>query len=66
VPDVRAYTVSTANASNTVTVTAEVPVTITLNGVEVKNGDSIAWENAQNMLEITVGGGVYSVTVTKS
>ncbi len=65
-PDVTAYEVSTANASNTVTVTAEVPVTITLNGMEVKNGDSISWENARNVLEITVGGGVYSVTVTKS
>ncbi len=65
-PDVTAYEVSTANASNTVTVTAEVPVTITLNGMEIKNGDSISWENAQNVLEITVGGGVYSVTVTKS
>lgn len=61
-----AYTVSTANASNTVTVTAQDNVTITLNGVIVKNGDSIAWESAQNVLEITVGGGVYSVTVTKS
>ncbi len=65
-PDMTAYEVSTANASNTVTVTAEVPVTITLNGMEIKNGDSISWENAQNVLEITVGGGVYSVTVTKS
>ncbi len=65
-PDMTAYEVSTANASNTITVTAEVPVTITLNGMEIKNGDSISWENAQNVLEITVGGGVYSVTVTKS
>ncbi len=65
-PDVTAYEVITANASNTVTVTAEGNVTITLNRVEIKNGDSIAWESAQNVLEITVGGGVYSVTVIKS
>ena len=71
--DTTSYTVSTENATNTITATAlEVESTITiLNGeTPVENGTAATWEDGENTVSITVTNGnetkTYTVLVTKS
>lgn len=65
-PDVTEYTVSTTNASNTISTTCDYPVTITVNGVEQENSKSVIWNSGENTVIVTVRDGlVYTVTVTK-
>ena len=72
-PWVTDYSVTTSNATNKVTATAEsADSTIQImNGeAEVENGSSASWSDGENALTITVRNGdqtkVYTVTVTKS
>lgn len=67
------YTVSTTNASNKVTATAEsadADIEITVNDVELENGSSATWEEGDNevVIEVTGDSGTttYTVTVTAS
>lgn len=67
------YTVSTTNASNKVTATAEsadAEIEITVNDVELENGSSATWEEGDNevVIEVTGDSGTttYTVTVTAS
>lgn len=65
-PDKIEYTVSTTNASNTISATCDYPVTITVNGVEQENSKSVTWNSGENTVIVTVQDGlVYTVTVTK-
>ena len=67
------YTVSTTNASNKVTATAEsadAEIEITVNDAELENGSSATWEEGDNevVIEVTGDSGTttYTVTVTAS
>lgn len=71
--DVTSYTATTANATNTVTATAEdsgATVTIANGDTPVENGKSAVWEAGENSLTVTVTNGsakkVYTTVVTKS
>ncbi len=71
-PDVTEYAVTTANATNKVTATAEdedATIVITNGETTVENGQSATWEAGENTLTVTVTNGetekVYTVTVTK-
>lgn len=71
--DVVEYTAGTSNDKDKVTATADesLTVTITLNDVEIENGDDATWEDGENVIEITVTNSasaekVYTVTVTKA
>lgn len=70
-PDVLAYTASTSNATNMISV---VPTTgslasVKVNGKKIQNGSAAAWEDGENTVSITVTNGdqskAYTVTVTK-
>ncbi|MBQ8616390.1 MAG: cadherin-like beta sandwich domain-containing protein [Clostridia bacterium] len=68
-----AYSVTTTNATNKVTATAEdaaATVQIMNGENEIANGSSASWADGENTLTITVKNGdktqVYTVTVTKS
>lgn len=68
-----AYSVTTTNATNKVTATAEsadATIRITNGETEVANGSSATWANGENTLTIAVENGgktkVYTVSVTKS
>lgn len=75
-PAVFAYSTSTADASNTVTMTVSpegTAVAVKLGGVAVAdyvNGGEVTWVSGENTLAITVGettpAVVYTVTVTKT
>lgn len=67
------YTVTTENATNTVTATATDPdagVVIVVNGNSVTSGTSVTWENGENAVVVTVTNDgqteTYTVTVTAS
>lgn len=60
------YSAVTTNNTNVVTVAADYPVTITLNGATMENGKAAAWLPGVNILKISVADGLtYTVTVTK-
>ena len=72
-PDVTEYSVSTTNATNTVTATAayEDATIQILNGeTPVNNGSAATWSDGVNILTIKVINGTvektYTVTVTKA
>lgn len=58
--------ISTTNASNRVTVTADGDVEILMgDNVVVDNGSTVTWAAGENTLTITVDGVEYTVIVTK-
>lgn len=61
------YTTTTTNATNTITaiVSEGGTATIEVNDTEIENGASATWEEGENTVEVTVGGVVYTVIVTK-
>lgn len=72
-PDVKAYTASTTNSTNQITVATEsgtATVEIDVNGSIIPNGTSATWVAGANSvaIKVTDGGnsGTYTVTVTKS
>ena len=72
-PEVKAYSVSTSNATNTITATASTgtQISMKLNGsTAVENGSSATWQDGENTLVITVTSGAssttYTITVTKT
>lgn len=67
------YTATTANATNTITATAEdeaAEITILNGETPVTNGSAATWAEGANTVKITVKNGdaqeVYTVTVTKN
>ena len=67
------YTATTANATNTITATAEdeaAEITILNGETPVTNGGTATWTDGANTVKIAVKNGdaqeVYTVTVTKS
>lgn len=69
------YTVSTSNATNTITAipdNAAAAVKVEVNGTEIENGTAAAWNNGENTVKVTVTAEdgkatkPYTVTVTKS
>lgn len=71
--DTTAYTASTSNATNTITVAAsdtKATVEIKVGDTDVENGGAATWENGENTVTIKVTNGTaektYTVTVTKS
>jgi hypothetical protein len=72
-PGVKAYRVSTSNATNTITAAADTgaKISILLNdSTMVENGTAATWQDGENTLVITVTSGAvstaYTVTVTKT
>lgn len=73
--DVDTYTVSTTNATNTVSAIpadAGAEISITLNGVAMSNGTAAKWEDGANTVAVTVAAAdgvttkTYTITVTKA
>ena len=61
------YTAETANATNTITVTAadvDAVIAIEVNGDSHTNGTSATWETGENEVVITVTKGAFSVIYT--
>lgn len=72
-PDVKEYTASTTNATNTITATPEddeATVTIMNGETPVTNGQAATWTDGQNTVTVNVKNGTaeetYTVTVTKT
>lgn len=72
-PDVKSYSTTTTNATNTITATPEddgAEVTIKNGETPVTNGSQATWSGGLNTVTITVTNGdaeeVYTVVVTKS
>lgn len=70
--NVTSYTATTTNATNSVTATAVDPsatVTIKFGGDDYESGDSLTWEEGENIVEVVVSKGgqskTYTITVTK-
>lgn len=70
--DITSYEVTTTNATNTITaiaVDSTATVNIDVDGVSHDSGDSVAWDNGENIVTVTVSKGgaskVYTVAVTK-
>lgn len=66
------YTVTTTNATNTITaiaVDSSATVSIDVDGTSYDSGDSVTWDSGENAVTVTVSKGgaskVYTVTVTK-
>lgn len=65
-PETTEYSITTQNASNTISVTCDYPFTITVNGAEHENMKSANWQDGENTVIVTVEGGlVYTVKVSK-
>ena len=69
--DTTTYAATTTNASDAVTFTAPLGVTVaaTANGATIANGDSVTWNEGANTVTVTLTGTTasttYTVTVTK-
>lgn len=69
--DTTTYTATTTNASDAVSFTAPLGVTVaaTANGTAIANGDSVTWSTGDNTVTISLTGATatttYTVTVTK-
>lgn len=72
---VTSYSVSTTNATNTITAvpsSASAEIVVKVNGTEIDNGSAAAWTTGSNTVAITVTAAngettkTYTVTVTKS
>lgn len=72
-PDTTEYSAETENATNSITATPEdedATVVITCGEQTYESGDSITWEEGENLVTIEVTSGTeemtYEITVTKS
>lgn len=64
--DTTEYALTTTNNSNTVTVACDYDYIMTVNGMRIESGKSVAWKTGENILKIEVAEGyTYTVTVTK-